>query len=122
MGQKHTNLRRGRSARTLRDLARTPTSNAALPLLSQETLVQALQHVSMYLAAKNRQITLIVVGGVVNTLLLENRVHTRDVDFFNDNLTVEDTAFILQGTKYATKMNRSLEPQWLNNHTVLLYR
>lgn len=87
--------------------------------MSKETLVQALQHVSVYLAAKNTQITLIAVGGVVNTLLLENRVHTRDVDFFNDNLTVEDTAFILQGARYATKMNRSLEPEWLNNHTVL---
>ncbi|KAJ5995568.1 hypothetical protein N7481_002545 [Penicillium waksmanii] len=87
--------------------------------MSQETLTNALNHVAVYLDAKKQQITIFAIGGVVNTLFLENRMHTRDVDFFNDDLTAQETAYILRATKSAMKRNRALEPEWLNNHIVL---
>lgn len=118
MGQALTNLRRKRSAGALRELARRQDASETPPL-SQETLAGALQHVSAYLVSKNRKLTIIAVGGVVNTLLLENRMRTYDVDFFHESLSSKDAALLLRATRHATKQNAALAPGWLNNHTVL---
>ncbi|KAJ6076929.1 hypothetical protein N7499_008910 [Penicillium canescens] len=93
MGQPLSNLRRRRSARTLRGFAARPTPSAP-PNLSRETLINALQTVAAYITSKNQDITLIVVGDTVNTMLLRSRPNTHDVHFFNDNITpAEETAF-----------------------------
>ncbi|KAJ5386721.1 hypothetical protein N7509_009262, partial [Penicillium cosmopolitanum] len=63
-------------------------------------LAGALQHLSAYLVSKNRKLTIIAVGGVVNTLLLE-------------------TIRRYFSVPYATKQNAALALEWLNNHTVL---
>ncbi|KAJ6023517.1 uncharacterized protein N7446_013882 [Penicillium canescens] len=63
MGQPLSNLRRRRSARTLRGFAAHPTPSAP-PNLSRETLINALQTVAAYITSKNQDITLIVVGQV----------------------------------------------------------
>lgn len=83
MGQPLSKLRRRRSARTLRSLAARPTPSGP-PNLSREALINALQNVAAYITSKNQGITLIVVGGTINTMLLRSRPNTHDVDFFND--------------------------------------
>lgn len=104
MGQSLSNLRRRRSARTLRGLAPRPTRSSP-PNLSRETLTNALRNVAAYLASKNQDITLIFVGGTINTMLLRNRPNTHDVDFFNDNLTPAEVKCLSKATKSAFKKN-----------------
>ncbi|CEJ57059.1 hypothetical protein PMG11_05767 [Penicillium brasilianum] len=118
MGQSLSNLRRRRSARTLQGLAARPTPSSP-PNLSRETLTNALQNVAAYIASKDQGITLIVVGGTINTMLLRSRPNTHDVDFFNDNLTPAEIKCLSKATKSAFKKNRTLGQEWLNNHTVL---
>ncbi|KAJ5216370.1 uncharacterized protein N7498_002777 [Penicillium cinerascens] len=118
MGQSLSSLRRRRSAHTLRGLAARPTQSSP-PDLSRETLMNALQNVAAYIASKNQCITLIVVGGTINTILLRSRPNTHDVDFFNDNLTPAEVKCLSKATKSAFKRNRTLGQEWLNNHIVL---
>ncbi|KAJ6025208.1 hypothetical protein N7444_012887 [Penicillium canescens] len=102
MGQPLSNLRRRRSARTLRGFAAHPTPSAP-PNLSRETLINALQTVAAYITSKNQDITLIVVGDTVNTMLLRSRPNTHDVHFFNDNLTPAEVKSLSKATKLAFK-------------------
>lgn len=118
MGHALSNLRRRRSARALRGIAACPAASSPSNL-SRETLMNALQNAAAYIASKNQDITLIVVGGVINTILLQSRPNTRDVDFFNDNLTPAEVKCISKATKSAFKRDRTLGQEWLNNYTVL---
>src|SRR5437016_3496764 len=60
-----------------------PTQNPAQQYdISRADLVQALGHVARYLQDNNANITIIGIGGVVNTVLLGSRDTTHDVDFF----------------------------------------
>lgn len=125
MGQSLSSLHRRRSTHALRALAPrpTPSSDRLTPSspanLSRETLMDALRIVAAYLASKHQEITLIVVGGTINTILLRSRPYTHDVDFFNDNLTPAELKCLSKATKSAFKRNRTLGQEWLNNHTVL---
>ncbi|KAJ5669109.1 hypothetical protein N7462_010179 [Penicillium macrosclerotiorum] len=119
MGQSLSNLRRQRSASTLRNLAPRPTLPTQQPSLSIATLTSALHNVALHLHSRHNNLTSIVVGGVVNTLLIRSRSHTSDVDFFNDNLTANEIKILMQATKAAMKKDTSLGDQWLSNHTVL---
>jgi hypothetical protein len=118
MGQPLSSLRRRRRARTLRSFASRPTPCSPRNLY-RETLMNALQSVAAYIVSKDQGITLTVVGGAINTMLLRSRPNTHDVDFFNDNLTPAEVKCLSKATKSAFKSNRTLGQEWLNNHTVL---
>ncbi|KAJ9488952.1 hypothetical protein VN97_g4309 [Penicillium thymicola] len=87
MGQSLSTLRWRRSARSLQELAARPAAiRDQSPNLSCEILISALENVAKYTSAKNQDITLVVVGGIISTIFLKSRPETHDVDFFNDNL------------------------------------
>ena len=121
MGKSLSNLRRKRSASTLRNLAPPPlaTTTTPAPDLPVATLMTALHNVASYLVPKKQNLTLIGVGGIVNTVLLRSRTNTHDVDFFNDNLTTAEIKLLLDAAKSAVKKDSTLEQGWPNNHTVL---
>lgn len=62
--------------------------------------------------------TIIAVGGAVNTIYLQSRVATHDVDFFNNNMTADDFGYLLNGAKEAAKRDSLLREQWFNNRTI----
>ncbi|RDL34678.1 uncharacterized protein BP5553_07806 [Venustampulla echinocandica] len=89
------------------------------PELDRETLLKGLGNVARYIEGKHEHITLIAVGGAVNTILLQTRASTHDVDFYNQNLSGEDYGLIKKAIKYARSKDPILEEGWLNNKTVL---
>ncbi|KAI3115785.1 hypothetical protein CBS147333_1285 [Penicillium roqueforti] len=120
MGQSLSTLRWRRSARSLQELAARPAAIRDLsPNLSCEILISALENVAKYTSAKNQDITLVVVGGIINTIFLRSRPETHDVDFFNDNLPPATLRCLSKAAKSAFKRNRILGRGWLNNHVVL---
>ncbi|KAI2785757.1 hypothetical protein POX_h09516 [Penicillium oxalicum] len=119
MGQSISTLRRRHSTRTLRDLAAPRDQTISPPTLTRKNLTDALQNVADYLASKKQNITLIIVGGAINTLLLQSRTHTHDVYFFNDSLTAAEVKCLSKVAKSALKNNQELGSEWLNNRTVL---
>ena len=88
---------------------------------SKEKIEEGLGVVAKYLASKKLNVSIVTVGGAVNTVLLKSRASTGDVDFFyrtkdsavNRNIVHE----IVLGAKLAEKQLK-LGDQWLNNHTV----
>lgn len=75
-----------------------------------------------YLQSKGASLTVIIVGGAVNTLFLQSRGTTHDIDFFNNNLKKEHMDLILAAARYAREQDSNLPSQWLNNRTVLFIR
>ncbi|KAJ3794586.1 hypothetical protein GGU11DRAFT_689530, partial [Lentinula aff. detonsa] len=68
-------------------------------------------------AGKN--VTIVAIGGAVNTVLLHSRESTTDVDFFYTTKTEnEDVHSVVEAAKKVSKSEK-LGDQWLNNHTVL---
>lgn len=121
MGQSLSRLEQGRSSNALRDLAppKTQGHRSDHHDLNRSTLLTALNNVAAYIAKQKHSITVIAVGGAVNTIHLQSRMTTRDVDFFNNDLTVHDKECLLKAVKVATKKDRLLEDDWFNNHTIL---
>lgn len=119
MGQSLSTLRWRRSVRSLQELAPRSTSIQELgPNLSREASISALDHVANYTSAKKQDITLVVVGGIINTIFLKNRRETHDVDFFNDNLPPAIVKCLARAAKSASKGNPILGQGWLNNRFV----
>lgn len=54
--------------------------------LDRHTLEHALELVAEYMRTRNENVTIVVVGGAVNVLLLQSRQSTHDVDFLGTNL------------------------------------
>lgn len=121
MGQLLSRIQNNRSARTLREIAppRVPGHEAAIPQLSRDTLVAGLQRVAAYIRSKGGNVTVIAVGGAINTILLRSRDSTHDVDFFNDHLTRQEAELILRGAREASSHDRRLAEEWFNNRTIL---
>ncbi|CAF9939030.1 MAG: hypothetical protein ALECFALPRED_007959 [Alectoria fallacina] len=57
--------------------------------LDRRTLEAALTTMAEFIDKQCQSITIITVGGAVNTLLLQNRQSNHDVDFFGTNLNYD---------------------------------
>jgi len=90
---------------------------------TKEKIEQGLKVVAGHLHAKGLNVSIVTVGGAVNTVLLKTRAATGDVDFFyrtkssgsHDAQLVHE---VVEGGKLA-EAKLGLGQQWLNNHTVV---
>ncbi|KND94162.1 hypothetical protein TOPH_01139 [Tolypocladium ophioglossoides CBS 100239] len=121
MGQSWSGRNRRRNAKSLAELAprKTPGQEAPLPNLNRNTLLGALQNVAESINKRKGDITVIAVGGAVNTIYLQSRDATHDVDFFNDYLTPADFENLVHSAREVVKCDRSLGEEWFNNRTIL---
>ena len=63
-------------------------------------------------------ITLVAVGGAVNTILLQSRATTQDVDFFCKLLVQPHLEVLRSAGQYAVERSSvPLSKDWLNNAT-----
>ena len=87
--------------------------------MSADIIRQGLTSVAATLHSKGQNISLVAVGGAVNTLLLHTRESTGDVDFFYWTKTRNEdvTKVIVAANSAATKLK--LGDHWLNNHTAV---
>lgn len=93
--------------------------NTADTQLTSDQIKQALNSVAASLKAKSLNISIVAVGGAVNTLLLKSRTTTGDVDFFyRTKTTNEDVTQVIVAADIARKALK-LDEHWLNNHTAL---
>lgn len=88
--------------------------------LDRRTLEAALTTMAEFIASQNQNITIIVVGGAVNTLLLQDRQSTHDVDFFGTNLNNEQRILLDKTAEYADRRSQTpLGGEWFNNQAML---
>ena len=88
--------------------------------LDKETLEAALTAMAAYIHARHQTITTITVGGAVNTLLLQSRPSTHDVDFLGTNLTNDQRVLLDEAALHAeTQSPTPLGGEWFNNHAIL---
>ena len=120
MGQAWSRFNKNRNAQTLHDLApeRTPGHENALPELDRDTLIAGLTVMARYIESKKKEITIIAVGGAINTIYLRSRITTHDLDFFNNALEVKDYEQLLKGAKRAIEKIHALQEEWFNNRTI----
>jgi hypothetical protein len=106
-----------RNARDLRDLIARPGSPDIV--LTANLIQQGLTEVAATLNRNRRNVTIVAVGGAVNTLFLRSRNQTSDVDFFyRTKERHEDVTAIIDAAKRAARSIRVGEG-WLNNHTAV---
>lgn len=73
-----------------------------------------------YIDRQRQSLTIITVGGAVNTILLQSRDSTHDADFFGTNLNNEERILLDETTKYAERHSSTpLGGEWFNNQTML---
>nr|KMM70871.1 hypothetical protein CPAG_07180 [Coccidioides posadasii RMSCC 3488] len=85
--------------------------------INRANLLVAFQHMAEYLQSQNADVTVVAVGGAVNTIYLQNREVTHDVDFFGGN---EQSRLLKDASKYAQQESKiQLGANWLNNATTL---
>ena len=103
---------------SLGDLVDRPGVPPEQPM-SADTIRQGLTSVAATLHSKGQNISIVAVGGAVNTLLLHTRESTGDVDFFYRTKTKHEdvTKVIVAANTAATKLK--LGDHWLNNHTAV---
>ncbi|EAU88698.1 hypothetical protein CC1G_01071 [Coprinopsis cinerea okayama7 len=103
---------------SLRDLVTRPDGPPEVQM-SADQIRAGLNNVASALNAKKRNITIIAVGGAVNTLLLRTRASTGDVDFFYRTKTKhEDVSQVIVAANTAAS-SLKLGDHWLNNHTAV---
>lgn len=103
---------------------RMDDQNVELQIIDQEltrrNIERALQYVAQYLAEKRQDLTIVTVGGALNTIYLQSRQSTHDVDFFGSHLTQRQLELIDEAMQYAERMSSvPLGGAWLNNETQL---
>ena len=111
----------------LHELAPRPNVNGNLapePDLNQAELEDALRWTAHYISQHSRKsITIIAVGGVVNTISLQSRLSTHDVDWFNSRLPQDDVTLLRKGANYAVQQGSrqgvKYPLDWINNKTSL---
>lgn len=86
--------------------------------VTAENLQSALSHVASYLHERGHNMTLVAVGGAVNTMVLQSRRTTHDVDFFTQLLDQPHLAALRDAARYAVdRSDAPLASDWLNNAT-----
>jgi hypothetical protein len=111
----------------LQNLAPRALPNGGFPLepeLSGSQLTQALTWVAQYISQHSRKpITIIAVGGAVNTISLQSRQSTHDVDWFNNSLSPDQDKLLRQAANYALQQAKrhgfNIASNWFNNKTML---
>ncbi|KAL8924206.1 MAG: hypothetical protein Q9208_004170 [Pyrenodesmia sp. 3 TL-2023] len=73
-----------------------------------------------YIDSQRQEIIIITVGGAVNTLLLQTRESTHDVDFLGTNLNNDQRILLDEAAKYAERRSATpLGAEWFNSQTML---
>ncbi|KAH6628847.1 hypothetical protein F5144DRAFT_604968 [Chaetomium tenue] len=85
--------------------------------IDQNVLRTALDSVSAYIAARNRHLSVIAVGGAVNTLHLRSRTTTHDVDVFGSDFGNESRILLDEAMHDAQQHVPGLGTDWLNTET-----
>jgi hypothetical protein len=86
----------------------------------RRTLEQALEVMAEYIHLANEDLTIIIVGGAVNTILLENRQATHDIDFLGTNINRDQHRTLMGAAAYArSRCQPKLEDGWWNNEVNL---
>ncbi|RMZ91543.1 hypothetical protein DV736_g1208, partial [Chaetothyriales sp. CBS 134916] len=86
--------------------------------LTDQNILRALHYVTQYLAQNRKNLTIVAVGGTVNTVLLHTRATTHDVDFYNTAFTNSELNLLREAATYAEERSSvPLGDKWLNNET-----
>lgn len=86
--------------------------------LSRQNIMKALAYAAEYLHRHHENIVIIAVGGAVNTVLLQSRSATHDVDFFSIPLSGQRLQLLREAGRYAVERSSApLTEDWLNNAT-----
>lgn len=119
----------GSSRASLTEIAPQPVpqnQTAAAPeaTLSRDELVSALEDVAAYLHKRKRHLKLVTMGGAVNTIHLQTRRTTHDVDFFSAGADAKDLQLLQEGMKAVRKQRgaTTLPADWLNNQATLFIK
>ena len=84
----------------------------------RDTLQHALAVMAKYIQLENEDLTIITVGGAVNTILLRNRQTTHDVDFLGSNMDRDQHGILMRAAAVA-KCHGQLAHGWFNNEVSL---
>ena len=104
-------------AETLRNLVERPGDPEIV--LTADTINRGLREVARLLSRSGQNITIVAVGGAVNTLYLRSRAQTTDVDFFyNTRLRDPSVTAIVRAAQQAARVIQ-VGDTWLNNHTAV---
>lgn len=86
----------------------------------KRTLEHALAVMAQYLQSHGEDLTIIIIGGAVNTILLESRQTTHDIDFLGTNINREQHQTLMRAATYArSSCQPKLEYGWWNNEVNL---
>lgn len=85
--------------------------------IDQNVLRTALDHVSQYIASRGRHLSIIGVGGAVNTLYLGSRATTHDVDVFGSDFGNQSRILLDEAMHDAQQHIPALGTDWLNTET-----
>ncbi|KAK3307137.1 uncharacterized protein B0T15DRAFT_553551 [Chaetomium strumarium] len=86
--------------------------------LSRQNIIKALGYAAQYISQKGQNVTVVAVGGAVNTVLLQTRNTTYDVDFLCPLLVQPTLGIVRETGKYAVERSSvPLAADWLNNAT-----
>lgn len=98
----------------LRELFHRP--DEVQPNLTAKEITAALEVVAKELSKRKQSVTIVAVGGAINTVLLKTRASTADVDFFGVDKRLPPG--FNDAIKAAVK-SVGINEGWLNNHTAL---
>ena len=108
---------------TYRDASGRPITHQDFEL-DRDTIIRALDQMGQYLDRRGVNATVMTVGGAVNTVYLQSRRSTHDVDFFLATPTAPEHTVIHEAARSAAHSERSqggeLGANWFNNATQLL--
>ncbi|KFG79540.1 hypothetical protein MANI_021888 [Metarhizium anisopliae] len=85
--------------------------------IDRDVLLAALEHVARYISHRGKNIAVIAVGGAVNTLYLQSRSTTHDVDIFGSTFTNQARMLLDEAMQDAQRLYRGLGTDWLNTET-----
>lgn len=78
--------------------------------IDHDVLLSALDHVSSYIARSQRRISVMAVGGAVNTLYLRSRSTTHDVDIFGSDFNNQARILLDAAMQDAQRTSPGLGP------------
>ena len=88
--------------------------------LDRPTLQAALTAMANFIASQHHSITIVIVGGAVNTLLIQNRRSTHDIDFFGTNIDSHQRILLDDAARCAERRSQiPLGGEWFDNQTML---